>query len=129
MLEMINAEGTVDITKERIYLNGKVGYELDDSYDLAVVTAIIDVDLGMEGTFDYRVSPRRLLIEGRAHAYWDFDLDTPLGTADITSGNIRLEARFFASDQEMYVQVKVPIEYDVWVYSDELTIEFKYNVY
>ncbi len=125
ILGVVNAEGKLNITPEQIYMHGEVGYELNESYDLAVVTAIIEADFGADGTFEYRVDPMYLDITGNMHAYWDFDLETPLGTADITSGNLQLNAQIHADQNETFVWVKVPIEYDVWVYSGKENIEFK----
>ncbi len=127
VLQVIKAEGLVDITKEHLKLKGKLGYALNKEIELAVVTAIVDVSVGASMEVQYIIASKSLDATADFSGHWDVDLDTPLGTADIVSGHILLAIALKANPSYLEVKGEASFSYDVWVYDGDVDVDVTYR--
>ncbi|MCP4120715.1 MAG: hypothetical protein GY751_03060 [Bacteroidetes bacterium] len=129
VMKKIKGEGSFDITKEKVVMNGNLSYSYDDGIGIGgILKALIDVDVAANGNFKYETTPQRVTVNDTYfRGSWDVDLETPLGTADITSGSFGIELDLVADPNSINVSGSGFFEYDVWFYAGSLEFEVGYS--
>ncbi|MFB6317153.1 hypothetical protein [Saccharicrinis sp. FJH54] len=128
VLQVIKAEGLIDVTKEHFKLKGELGYEFNKTIDLAVVSAIVDLAVKANMDVLYVVDTKSLDASAEFHGHWNVDLDTPMGTADIISGRVDLGLSLKANPSFLEVKGNAGFSYDVWVYDGDVDVDVTYRV-
>jgi hypothetical protein len=128
-LSVLKADANIDITTDYLKMNGSLGYGLNKEFSLGIVTAIIDFNVNASAGFQYLIQEKSLDTYGKFNGYWDFNLDTPLGNADITSGSFYLGLDLHADPKIVEVKGEASISYSVWFYSGskKLNVGYVYN--
>lgn len=126
-LKEVKAEGSIDITSEHLLLNGKLGYELNKTFSLKIVSAIVDIDVEARGKFEYYHINKSLNANASFDGSWDVDMDTPVGTADIISGSVSLYLGLKANPSFVEVEGSATVSYDIWFYSGSAALDVGYS--
>lgn len=127
VLQSINGEANLDINTESMFIGGKLYYKLNKSIPLGIVTAKVAVSAVADAKLKYVYKPKTLNSSADFNGSWDVDLETPLGTADITNGDIKLHAEFNASPTYLEIKASASISYDVWIYADTVKLDLGYT--
>ena len=127
LFQTLNLEGDVDISSNRARLHGKLFYEFNNTFSFGVVDVIVALGVNFTGDFDYDSDKGSLKASAAFEGYWDVDLDTPLGTANLISGRLSLYAGLEASRTRLKLEGKARVSWDVWIYADsaELDVGFE----
>lgn len=127
-LQAIQAEANIDITGDYTKMNGRVWYNLNKTYDLGIVSAIVVLNVEASGLFEYTNATSRLYAAMRFNGDWDVDLDTPLGVADILSGSVNLSLELKAEPSYIEMKGSASIQYNIWIYSGSENIDVGYRM-
>lgn len=125
----INGEGHFDINSEFVEFGGKLDYSFNEGIGFSgILKALIAIDVGVRGNFKYENTPQRLTIDDTYFkGSWDVDLETPLGTADVTSGGFEIRLDVVADPQHVEVNGTGRFDYDVFIYAGSLDFEVGYR--
>jgi hypothetical protein len=123
VLGLLEAKANLFFNEEQIHFDGQLGYKFKKDIPLAIVTAKVDLGLSAQGQFDYFIKTTTLLTSIGFKGWWDVDLDTPLGTADLTSGQLSLNASVTASPSWVQMNLSGSIQYDLWIYSGSAELD------
>lgn len=127
-LQAVQAEAAIDITGDYTKMDGRVWYNLNKTYSLGIVSAIVVLNVEATGKFSYTNATSKLYAGMTFHGDWDVDLDTPLGVADILSGAVDLSLQLRAESTYVEMKGSASISYDVWVYSGSKSIDVGYRL-
>ncbi len=123
LFQALNLEGDVDISSDRARLHGKLFYEFNNTFPFGVVDVIVALGVNFTGDFDYVRSTSTLNASASFEGYWDVDLDTPLGTANLISGRLFLAAQLQASTSRLKLAGTAQVSWDVWIYADSAQLD------
>ena len=123
LFQALNLEGDVDISSDRARLHGKLFYEFNKTFPFGVVDVIVALGVNVTGDFDYVRSTSTLNAGAAFEGYWDVDLDTPLGTANLISGRLFLAAQLQASPSRLKLTGTAQVSWDVWIYADSAQLD------
>jgi DNA repair exonuclease SbcCD ATPase subunit len=127
VFQSVNAEAAFDLNPNFMSLNGKIYYKLNKSFPLGIVTPKVSLNVNADAKMKYAWKQQTLQSSASFTGEWDVDLETPLGTADITSGAIYLNAELNATSNSIELKAKAKISYDVWIYKDTIELDFGYQ--
>lgn len=127
VFQAVNGSGNIDVNTSYMDINGKLYYHLNKSLSLGIVTAKAMLNLEAQAGMKYVYKPKTVNANASFTGEWDVDLETPLGTADITSGYIRLDATFTSTPNYIDIRASAKVSYDVWIYADTVNLDLGYH--
>lgn len=127
LFQAINADASISVDQKMIQIDGKLYYKLNKSVPLAVATVKVKLDVSATAGLKYQYQTSTLNAGVAFSGVWDVDLETSYGTADITGGDIKLQATLTASPAGIDVKASANISYDLWIYKDSITLDMGYH--
>ncbi|MCB9241993.1 MAG: hypothetical protein H6608_12705 [Flavobacteriales bacterium] len=125
-LNKVNAEAVIVIAQDRTSMDGTLTYELEKSVGIGSLELSADIDVKATGSFLYTNASQRLNASATFNGTWDVDLKTPLGNADIITGDVALALELKASPSQVEVKGSANVSWNVWRFSDSYDLDVGY---
>ncbi|MBI1306411.1 MAG: hypothetical protein GC181_07345 [Bacteroidetes bacterium] len=126
-LQKVNATASLEISDRSTSLNGELTYNLNKEMGIGIVSVAAVIDVKATGSFLYTNSTSTLNAAATFNGNWDVDLKTPLGNADLLSGNVALALQLKASPSQVEVKGSAKVSWNVWVYSGSTDLDVGYS--
>ncbi len=127
VLKQVKAEAVLDVTSEHVKMEGTMWYDLNRSFPLGIVSAVVDLHVSVDGRLEYLNATRscdaRLAFVGT----WDLNLETTAGMFDIVSGAVELAARATADPSIVMLTGTLRVTASVLWFDVDESIEVGYT--
>ncbi len=127
-LEVIKADGVIDVDKEHVLLDGTLRYDFDKKLPLGIVDFYVSLHAFANGNFTYTNASSSLGASVSFKGSVDVKGDFPLyGMTTLLSGAADIGASLKASPAQLRIDAKVHVSYSVFGYSDALDLDVGYQ--
>ena len=128
-IQAIHAEGKIDVNSTRMYLGGRIFYNLNTGFDFTDSERIeVVLNVSAEASIDYKPNLPSLAVQAGFSGYWRVTFVNRIYDLNITSGSIELAASFSMSSQEIVMAASADVTWDFWIASGSMNCDFGYTI-